>query len=130
MSWSKEAQRNLKKQQERLERIHRASMFRVAAQTDVKSPVDTGRFRGNWIGAYGSIDRDTFASESRDSVGEVNVYLRGKSVENQNVFYYTNSLDYAKPLADGWSAQASAGWINLIARNFPRYVREEIVRNK
>lgn len=128
--WSKTAKKNLAKQQERLERIHRAAMFRVAAQTDVRSPVDSGRFISNWIGAYGSINRETFDSTTRDSVGEVNVYLRGTPVKNHNVFYYTNSLPYAQRLAEGWSARASAGWIRVIARQFPRYVRDAIKQEK
>ena len=124
MSWSKDAEKALKKKQAELELLHQRCMFRVAAQTDVKSPVDTGRFRGNWIGAYGEIDRATFESESRDSVGEVNVMLKASAVTG-NYFYYTNSLPYAERLANGWSAQAEAGWTHAIARNFGRYIREE-----
>lgn len=125
MSWSKDAEKKLKKKQVDLELLHQRCMFRVAAQTDVKSPVDTGRFRGNWIGAYGEMDTATFDSTSRDSVGEVNIKLKASSIKNAKYFYYTNSLPYAEKLANGWSSQADSGWIYAIARLFPRFVREE-----
>ena len=130
MSWSKEAEKALKKKQAELELLHQRCMFRVAAQTDIKSPVDTGRFRGNWIGAYGEMDATTFDSTSRNSVGEVNIKLKASSIKSAKYFYYTNSLPYAERLANGWSAQADAGWTFAIARNFNRYVREEKQRLK
>ena len=97
-------------------------MFRLAAQTDIRSPVDEGVFRANWFGAYGQIDRQTTESASRDSVGAVNQLL-GSDIHS-NFFYYTNSLSYAQRLEYGWSLQASGGIVRLTARQFPRFVRE------
>ena len=128
LRWSKEAKSNLKRKSINLELLHKKAMLRVAAQTKVQSPVRDGYFRGNWIGAYGSIDTTTFNETSRDAIGDVTIVIGGNSVLNFNIFYYTNSLPYAKKLADGHSAQASAGWIKAIARNFPRYVNEEMKR--
>ena len=129
MGWSDVANKNLMKHQKRNEEIHRKAMFRLAAQTDLKSPVDSGRFRSNWVGAYGSIDRETTEQTNVDSVGKVVSLLAIEPVKG-NYFYYTNSLPYAQRLEYGWSLQAPSGVVRLTSRNFPRYVREEIARTK
>ncbi len=123
MAWDKDAKRKILQHQERLERVHRAAMFRLAFQTDIKSPVDTGRFRSNWIGSYGTIDKTTTTETGRDSVGEFNLYLKGSPISN-NYLYYTNSLPYSQRLEYGWSAQAPNGVVRTTARNWSRYVKE------
>lgn len=129
MSWSKQANRNINKLRDRNEKIHRAAMFRLATQTDLKSPVDTGRFRSNWLGAYGSIDRSTTEQTNIDSAGRVLALLSTQPIKG-NFFYYTNSLPYAQRLEYGWSLQAPSGIVRVTARNFPRYVREAIAKVK
>ena len=99
--------------------------MRLAFQVEQESPVRDGQFKGNWIGSYGTMSKQTFETNSRDAYGQMSLYLNANSMTNEKVFYYTNSLPYAKRLANGWSAQADAGWIHVIARNFPRYVKEE-----
>lgn len=123
MSWSKDALKNINALKEKNDRIFRSAFLRLAAQVDLVSPVDTGRFRSNWVGAYGSADTSTFDYE-RDSVGlalEV-----ADTVNVSNVFYYTNSLPYAKRLEFGWSEQAPSGIVRITARNWPQYVQEAI----
>ena len=126
MSLSSETNSSIAKLKDRLERVHRAAMFRVAVQTDIKSPVRDGYFRANWIGAYGSVDRTTFDSPARDAVGEVQLYL-ARNAMAENVFYYTNSLPYAFKIEyESHSAQAPNGVVRLTARNFDKYVTDAI----
>ena len=129
MSWSKQARKNLMKQVEKLEKVHRASMVRLATQTEIISPVDSGLFRSNWFGAYGAIDKQTVTVTNRDSTGALRVLVESQPVTG-TYFYFTNSLPYAQRLEYGWSEQAPLGMVRVTARNFPRYVREEIQRMK
>lgn len=126
MSLSKDLAKFSTKTKAKMDTVLRKSAFRMAAEVDIISPVDTGRFRANWIGAIGSINRATFES-SRDAVGEASLILNGLEVGG-NIFFYTNSLPYALSLEYGNSLQAPRGIIRVKARNWSRYVKEEVLR--
>ena len=117
-----------KESAEKQDKVFRRSAFRLAAQVDVRSPVDKGTFRANWIGSFGTADSSTFDSASRDSVGIVLQLLSSSKPSETSVFYYVNNLPYAQRLEDGYSAQAPNGMVALTARNWSRYVKEEARR--
>jgi len=125
MSFTKDINRFVSKSKEKMKTVKRRASFRLAAQIIIKSPVDTGRFRGNWIGAFGSIDSTTFTDVSRDSLGKVDILLRGHEVTDE-AFYFTNSLPYAMKLEFGHSKQAAQGMVRLSVRNWSRYVQDEV----
>lgn len=82
-----------------------------------KSPVDKGRFKGNWSLSVGQIDSATTertdpsggATISR-AAGAVSAY---STIEGFPVIYVQNNLPYASRLEDGWSSQAPAGVLGL-----------------
>ena len=80
----------------------------------MKSPVDTGRFRGNWNGGIGS--QDLSVSDSTDK-GVGATLSSGTSeidgVEDLTVVWITNNLPYALALEHGHSKQAPAGMVAL-----------------
>lgn len=127
MSFTKDLKRFASNSKEKMNEVSRKASFRLAAQITLKSPVDSGRFRSNWVGALGGVDSTTFTETNRDSLGQVSVLLRGKSVTDA-AFYFTNSLPYAKRLEYAWSDQAPNGMVRLSVRNWNRYVQEEIAR--
>jgi hypothetical protein len=63
----------------------------------LESPVDTGRFRSNW---------------------QTTIEKRQGSV--------TNNLPYSERLAAGWSKQAPAGWVFMIAKDIQSYVNRVV----
>lgn len=74
-----------------------------------KSPVDTGRFRANWMIGNGAIDSQTFerfdAPNNAIRINTINI--------NGQIIYITNSLPYARRLENGYSQQAPAGFVRI-----------------
>lgn len=95
------------------------------------SPVDTGRFRGNWqfsIGtpASGSLDvNDPSGNEtSARIVGDSILFKAGETA------YIVNNLPYAIPLEYGHSDQAPGGMVRITLARFQAIVEEAIRTNK
>lgn len=76
----------------------------------LKSPVDTGRFRGNWTVGIGT--RPSGSSETMDAGGHSTIGA-GSSVitgmTEPEIVYIANNLPYAERLENGWSNQAPGG---------------------
>ena len=85
-----------------------------------QSPVDTGRFRGNWLISEEELD-DTTYPEGQDAPPYT------LEITADKTYYITNSLPYAQRLAEGYSKQAPAGWVELIAAGIPNRA-EQIAR--
>lgn len=83
------------------------------------SPVDTGRFKGNWQPSIGAPVAGTL--EALDpSGGAVTAKVTGfvEGVEAGDVIYMVNNLEYAERLEDGHSAQAPGGMVKLTVQRF------------
>lgn len=84
--------------------------FEALSRIVVRTPVDTGRARGNWQvtindpaqGEAGDVDRAGSATISKGSV-VINQATTG------DVIWITNNVPYIVRLAEGWSKQAPAG---------------------
>ena len=85
------------------------------------SPVDTGRFRGNWQASFGSPKGSKLQRKDKSKDGSSTADLADKVIANFEMgqtFYLTNNLPYARRLEYGsHSKQAPNGFlrINLIA---------------
>lgn len=83
----------------------------------MKSPVHTGRFKGNWALSVGMID--TATTVAVDPSGGATI-SRGQAAiapyatrEDFPMVYIQNNLPYAEPLENGHSKQAPAGMVAL-----------------
>jgi hypothetical protein len=80
----------------------------------LKSPVDTGRFRGNWNVSIDTADRSV--SDATDKEGSATI-TKGtgiiSAVPPYRTVWLSNSLQYAARLETGWSKQAPAGMVAL-----------------
>lgn len=90
------------------------------------SPVDTGRFKGNWQAGVGGVNTDTSAAAGSDAKGRTAVVLEGW--KPGQTIWLTNSLVYARKLEAGHSGQAPYGMVRLTVQNYSealaRAVRE------
>lgn len=80
----------------------------------LKSPVDTGRFRGNWITELGSWTAQV--TDSVDKGGSQTINAGQSTIGRANpyqVVYLSNSLPYANRLENGWSNQAPGGMVAI-----------------
>jgi len=91
----------------------------------LKSPVDTGRFRGNWQIAIGSVPDGTL--ELDDKTGTATIAKGAAIALGMNAgdtIYFANNLPYARRLEEGYSQQAPAGMVALTVQEFQSIVRQ------
>lgn len=89
----------------------------------MKSPVDTGRFKGNWQVAIGSIPAGVLAIDDKSgsaTISKMTAAVLG--LKAGQVIYLVNNLEYARPLEYGHSKQAPAGVVRTTLQEFPQVV--------
>ena len=101
------------------------SSFVVFSRVITRSPVDTGRFRGNWQIGVGSAPADEL--EATDKTGGPTI-SNGENVAlsarlGQDVFI-VNNLPYASRLETGYSQQAPAGMVAVTVAEWPGIVAD------
>jgi hypothetical protein len=91
----------------------------------MRSPVDTGRFRGNWQTAIGSVPSGTLDLD--DKIGKATVAKSEAvtmGVKAGDTITLVNNLPYGPRLENGWSGQAPNGMVSLTAQKFQQVVRQ------
>ena len=109
---------------QQMEKLLRSTVLETDFLLKNKSPVDTGRFRFGWqVG-------ENAANSTPPPPGQYsgNVPMRAYNYQAGqeklgNIYSIHNNLPYAEPLANGSSKQASAGWIQGIAKDVQGRVR-------
>lgn len=97
----------------------------------LRSPVDTGRFRGNWQLTIGAVPDNTI--ELNDATGQATISKAMAASQNiragQSVFL-TNNLPYGPRLENGWSKQAPAGMVAITVSEFQGVVSSAVAQAK
>ena len=111
----------------------------------LKSPVDKGRFRGNWQLGIGAIDGNIDSPESKDgslaiarAANELNGFKSGKTIYISNSLPYARTLEYGeygtgagateKTTRDGYSVQAPYGMVRITIVEFKRKLGKALNR--
>lgn len=95
-----------------------------------KSPVDTGRFRGNWIVSKNAAN--TTSSQVTDKNGGQTI-TKGSGVidtfkvDTDSRIIIQNNLPYANRLENGWSKQAPNGMVALTVAEMQRKYRNVLI---
>lgn len=109
-----------------LETVVRKSTFDVFAKVNLKTPVDTGRFRHNWNVSQGTVDTTT--TEGTDQTRAAAQIAKVWTLPLGGVTYMANSLPYAIPLEYGHSKQQPAGMVRVTAVEFDDSVRRALAK--
>lgn len=131
MSLTTDLQKIAARNKQKLLKVAQNSLMRVGGSIVAKSPVDSGRFKNNWLAAYGAADTSTTESIDKSgsqAIGRLDAKLNGLAAGQ--VFYFTNSLPYAERLEYGWSEQAPSGMVRLSVANWQTIVAQEVARVK
>lgn len=110
---------------DKMELFVKASALGIGKSLVEKSPVDTGRFKGNWQYGQSSVNMTTSSAPSRDgsaAIGRIQTGL--ETYKLGKMIYITNSMPYAKKLEDGSSKQAPNGMVALTVQSFQDNVRK------
>lgn len=128
MSLASDLRRFAQRSNQKMETVIKSSLVRVGTSIVVKSPVDTGRFKNNWLSAYGTVDASVTQSvdpSGSESIGRLKLEAQG--IKIGEVFYFTNSLPYAARLEyEGWSEQAKAGMVRGSVAAWESIVADEV----
>jgi hypothetical protein len=90
-----------------------------------KSPVDTGRFRGNWQTGIGQVDSNTESPNDKSGASAISkASLELTGFKAGKTIYISNSLPYAQRLENGWSKQAPQGMVRLTVIAFRRIIKK------
>lgn len=91
----------------------------VFAEVIMMSPVDTGRFRGNWQVAIGSIPSGTLEIDDKAGTATLaKAQAEALGLKAGEVIYLVNNLPYAAALEYGHSQQAPGGMIRLTVQRW------------
>ena len=93
------------------------------------SPVDTGRFRGNWQTT--GVTPATGLIAGVDPTGNKAVNSATTFITNApgwDTFTLTNNLPYAERLEYGWSKQAPVGMVRVNIARFQQLINEEAAK--
>lgn len=98
--------------------VLRRVLMEMTSEIILMSPVDTGRFRGNWQLTLGSPATGTVAATDKSGGATKAKAASTAEIARFGVTaYFVNNLPYARPLEYGHSKQAPAGMVRLtIAR--------------
>lgn len=108
------------------------------------SPVDTGRFRGNWqltldgTSSSSSLNYDTDGQRTIDAISSIaNSFTAGQVAYIQNHVLYGNDLEYglyngptAKVTDEGFSTQAPSGMVRVTEAQFLAIVNDAVRLNQ
>jgi hypothetical protein len=91
----------------------------------IKSPVDTGRFKGNWQVAIESIPAGTlkiYDKEGTATIAKVTAEVLG--LKAGQIIYLVNNVSYAIPLEYGHSQQAPGGMVRITIQEWNAVVNK------
>ena len=94
------------------------------------SPVDSGRFRGNWIASDGAPIETTYSITDKQGTTTVNkATVSTLSSSDWQSLWLSNNLPYAQRLEYGWSDQAPEGMVRKNVIRFQDILDKEARKN-
>lgn len=108
---------------DKAELVVRKVALDMGGQLIDRSPVDTGRFKNNWVTSMGSMSTAT-GGNADPSAGTARTLLKTQvdGWKPGQTIFITNSLPYAMRLEHGYSKQAPAGMVKLTVQNYAQAV--------
>ncbi|HHZ69082.1 MAG TPA: HK97 gp10 family phage protein [Methylococcaceae bacterium] len=98
---------------DRIAKVPRAASIVIGNRVIKRSPVDTGRFRGNWF---------TWINEESEGA----LLPVTKSLQIGDTLGFTNNLPYSLPLEFGHSDQAPSGMVRVSVADWQLVVSKMI----
>ncbi len=126
MSFALDVSKFVEKAKKNPETVMRQVSIKLFSAIIKASPVDTGRFRMNWMASGGTPAAGT--TDATDKSGNIAIGNATSFVlkaADWREFTLTNNLPYAQRLEYGWSQQAPAGVVRTNVSRFQQLINEE-----
>ena len=121
MSFDKDIKDFNKKTEKAALNVFRGTALSLFGRIVKRTPVDTGRLRGNWQASINISPSGNGDTNYRTTVGGVKL---GDSI------YLTNNLPYANAIENGHSKQAPVGMVRVTIVEFEHTVAMQARKNK
>jgi len=130
-SFGLQIKRWTRKAKTRCDVVTREVNLRVGTRIIMRSPVDTGLFRGNWQAGIGNKPRGVmqiYDPSGQDAISRLSGVTNLLNAGDK--FFFTNNLPYALALEYGHSSQAPAGMVRITLAEFHQITREAVAEAK
>lgn len=119
MGFSDQVAAFTRKTEAKIEMAIRKIAIDVFAEVIMMSPVDTGRFRGNWQVAIGTMPTGTVEIDDKAGTATLNkAQAQAMGLKAGETIFLVNNLPYARALEYGLSKQAPGGMIRLTVQRW------------
>lgn len=109
----------VRKTEAKIETAIRKIAIDVFTEVVLMTPVDTGRARGNWQVAIGSIPSGTLELDDKDGTATIaKVQADALGLKAGQSIYLVNNLEYITALEFGHSKQAPSGMVRLTVQRW------------
>jgi len=122
MSFSADLTAYINRTNRRASEVQRGVALQLTSSVITRTPVDTGRARGNWNAEINRADNST--SDTRTaSDAERQARQASDEFTPGTVLFLTNALPYIRELEYGSSRQSPSGMVRVTAEEFAQAVR-------
>lgn len=126
MSFALDVSKFVEKAKKNPEKVMRQVSIKLFSAIIKASPVDTGRFRMNWMASGGTPAAGTTdATDKSGNTATGNATSFVLKATDWREFTLTNNLPYAQRLEYGWSQQAPQGFVRVNVSRFQQLINEE-----
>lgn len=126
MSFALDVSKFVEKAKKNPETVMRQVSIKLFSAIIKASPVDTGRFRMNWMASGGTpASGTTDATDKSGNTATGNATSFVLKASDWREFTLTNNLPYAQRLEYGWSQQAPQGFVRTNVSRFQQLINEE-----
>lgn len=109
--------------EDKAELVVRKTALDLGGQMVDRSPVDTGRFKSNWMTGVGVMDSSTTtAADPSGQPSRTKLQAQVASWKPGQTIWITNHLPYAYRLEHGYSKQAPGGMVRLAVQDYANAV--------
>ena len=123
MGFADDVQKWAKRVGARADQVPRIVAVQISGQIIERTPVNTGRAKGNWQATIETPASGVLDNEDRSGSGTMQkTYRVANDFKAGHVFYLVNNLPYIRRLEQGWSRQAPAGMVAVTVSEFQQAV--------
>jgi len=128
MSFASDMRRGVANQKKAISMIVRGTALDLSASIFRRTPVRTGRLRGNWQTELNGFSGGEVSSSPANAIDQSKRIINRAKVEDS--IFIVNNLPYAGVIERGHSKQAPQGMVGITIRAFKRLVAKNAKRVK
>lgn len=127
MSFQSDIQKFVKKTGANMDEVFQKVAFDISKSVIKRTPVDSGRLKGNWQSSISSAKTGTLERLDKSgnaSTSEAQAVIGG--LKAGDTFFIVNNLPYAKAIEEGHSPQAPQGMVRLTVLEYKQMIRRAV----